>query len=84
MGRQAGWEAQEAEDDVLDAVADVRLAVGGRLDRLLAGEIQNHRHVMRAEAPERVLVRAQLAEVQPVAVDVVDPVAELAAVERAA
>ena len=36
---------------------------------------------MRAELPERVLVGAQLAEVQPVAVDVVD-VAELARVDE--
>ena len=41
---------------------------------------EHHRDVVRAEAPERVLVGAQLAEVQPVAVDVVDPLAELARV----
>ena len=34
---------------------------------------------MGTEAPQRVLVGPELAEVQPVAVDVVDPVAELAA-----
>ena len=49
------------------------------LGRLLAGQMEKHRDVVRAKAPERVLVRAQLAEVQAVAVDVVD-LAELAAV----
>ena len=37
---------------------------------------------MRAEAPQRVLVGADLAEVQPVAVDVVDLLAELARVRQ--
>ena len=46
---------------------------------LLAGEVQQDRDVVRAQAPERVLVGAQLAEVQAVAVDVVD-VAQLAGV----
>ena len=77
--RQAGREAQEAEDDVLDARAHVALADGVHLVRLLARQVQQHRHVVRAEAPERVLVRAQLAQVEAVAVDVVD-VAELAGV----
>src|SRR5664279_85784 len=43
----------------------------------LAGEIEHDRDVVGSQAPERVLVRAQLAEVEPVAVDVVDPVTEL-------
>ena len=49
--------------------------------RLLAGQPQHHRDVVRAERPERVLVGAQLAEVEAVAVDVVD-VAELAGVDE--
>ena len=60
-------------------VAHVGLAARATLDRLLAGEVQDHRDVVRAEAPQRVLVGAQLAEVQAVGVDVVD-VAELARV----
>ena len=77
----AGREAQEAEHHVLDPVPHVRLAEGVALDRLLLGQAQHHRDVVRAERPERVLVGAQLAEVQPVAVDVVD-VAELARVHE--
>src|SRR4051794_9166680 len=74
-----GREAHEREDDVLDALAHVRLAARVELVGLLPGEVQQHRDVVRAEAPQRVLLRAQLAEVEPVAVDVVD-VAELARV----
>ena len=76
-----GGKAQVAEDDVLDAVAHERLAAREHLLRLLAVEqVQQHRDVVRAEAPERVLVLADLAEVEPVRVDVVD-VAELAGVD---
>ena len=39
---------------------------------LFAGEIQHDRDVVGAEAPKSVLVRAELAQIQPVAVDVVD------------
>ena len=55
----------------------VRLALGADLVRLLARQAQQHRHVVGAQAPERVLLGAQLAQVQAVAVDVVD-VAQLA------
>src|SRR4051794_13103662 len=70
-------EAHEREDDVLDALAHVGLAARVELVGLLVGEVQQHRDVVRAQAPQRVLLRAQLPEVQPVSVDVVD-VAELA------
>ena len=54
--------AQVAEHDVLDPVAHERLAVREHLRRLLAVEqVQQHRDVVRAEAPERVLVLADLA-----------------------
>ena len=81
MRDQPGVEPHEAEDDVLDAAAHVGGAVRGDLDRLgAAGQRQHDRDVVGAEAPERVLVGAQLAEVQPVAVDVEDLLAELAGV----
>ena len=75
---EARGKAQEREHDVLDAVAHVALAARCELAGLLAGEREHDRHVVRAEAPERVLVGAQLAEVQAVAVDVAQ-LAELAA-----
>ena len=59
--------------------AHVGLAAGRELVGLLAGEVQHDGHVVRPEAPQRVLVGAQLAEVQAVAVDVAD-VAQLARV----
>ena len=78
---EPGREAQEAEDDVLDALAHVALAARLDLVRLLAGEPQQHRHVVGAERPQRVLVGAQLAEVQAVAVDV-EHAPELAVVDQ--
>ncbi len=74
------WKRMKQKTTSSTPLADVGRSVGDDLHGLLAGEPQHHRHVVRAEAPERVLVRAELAEVQPVAVDVVDPVAELARV----
>jgi hypothetical protein len=62
-------EAQEAEDHVLDALAHVGLAVRLDLDRLLAAaQVQHDGDVVGAERPQRVLVGAQLAEVEPVGV----------------
>ena len=40
--------------------------------------MKHDRHVVGTEAPESVLVRAQLAEVQAISIDVIDAVAELA------
>ena len=48
----------------IEAVRDAHL--------ILAGEIEDHRHIVRAKAPERVLVRPQLPEIEPVRIDVVD------------
>ena len=65
----AGREAEEAEDDVLDARLDEVLSVGDDLGRLLAEEPEDHREIVDAERPEGVLVRADHAEVLTVAVD---------------
>ena len=56
-------------------------AVGDRLARLLAEEPEDHREVVDAERQERVLVRADHAEVLAVAVDAGD-LAELAGVDE--
>ena len=74
-----GREAQEAEHDVLDARAHVGLAARLDLEGSSSARCSSDRDVVRAERPQRVLVGAQLAEVEPVRVDVVD-VAELAGV----
>ena len=76
-----GREAEEAEDDVLDPLLQVVDAVRDRLHGLLAEQPEDHREVVDAERPERVLVRADDAEVLAVAVDAGD-VAELAAVDE--
>src|SRR5438067_6004920 len=52
-------EAQVAEDDVLDARLHVALAERVQLARLLVGQRQQDRDVVRAQRPERVLVGAQ-------------------------
>ena len=57
------------------------LSPGPQLDRLLADEVEDHREVVDAERPKRVLVLADLPEVLPVAVDVED-VAELAGLDQ--
>ena len=77
----AGREAEEAEDDVLDARLQEVAAVRDGLGRLLAEQPEDHREVVDAERPERVLVRADDAEVLAVAVDAGD-VAELAGVDE--
>src|SRR5579875_773962 len=80
VGAQAGGKAQKAEHDVLHPLAHVGGAVGDRLGGLLAGQVQDDGDVVGAQAPERVLVGPQPAQVQAVAVDVVDALAQLAVV----
>ena len=70
-----------AEHHVLDVVLQVALAAGADLHRLVAGEVVEHRDVVRAEAPQGVLVGAHLAEVEPVGVGVED-LAQLAGVDE--
>src|SRR3954453_22997686 len=74
---EAGREAQVAENDVLDVGTHVGLAARVELGRLLLREVQEDGEVVGTQRPQRVLLRAQLAEVEAVGVDVVD-VAELA------
>ena len=79
MRGETGGEAQKAEDDVLDPRLHVGLAPRLDLVGRLAGERQQHGNVVRAQAPQRVLLLAQYAEVEPIGVDVAD-LAELARV----
>src|SRR5438105_4506474 len=60
VGGQARRETKETEHNVLDAVPDIGLAVCRGLRGLLAGQVQDHRHVVGAEAPEGVLVGPEL------------------------
>ena len=62
-------EAEEAEHDVLDARLQEVAALGGRLDRVLVEQEQDHGEVVDAERPERVLVRPDAPQVLAVAVD---------------
>src|SRR4051812_5408046 len=62
-------EAEVAEDDVLDALGQERVPVRDRLARLLVEQVEDHRQVVHAERPERVLVRPHDPEVLAVAVD---------------
>ena len=80
MRHLAGGEAEEAEDDVLDAVLEIVHAVGDRLGRLLLEQPEDDREVVDAERPQRVLVGADHAEVLTIAVDAGD-LAELARVD---
>ena len=67
--------------DVLNRLAHVGGALGDALHGLLADQVQGDRDVVGPEAPEGVLVGPQLAEVESVAVDVVE-VAQLAGVDQ--
>ena len=73
----AGGQLQVAEHDVLDAGAEVALAPRRHLDRPSAEQVQHDRDVVHAQAPERVFVLADHAQVLAVAVHV-QHVAELA------
>ena len=78
MGGEARVEADVGEDDVLDALAHVSLAPCGDLDSGCRRPARADTETSCApEAPERVLVGPQLAEVEALGVDVVD-LAELA------
>src|SRR5581483_1063089 len=77
----AARKAQVAEDDVLDTLGQEVAAVGHRLGRLLVEQVEDDRQVVHAERPERVLVRADDAEVLPVAVDA-EHLAELAGIDQ--
>ena len=77
-----GGEAQVAEHDVLDAGLQVALAARRHLDRARSPSRYSTTEMScDAEAPERVLVLADLAQVLPVAVHVED-LAELAGVDQ--
>src|SRR5439155_50673 len=72
---------QVAEDDVLHSVPNERLSLRLDLHRLLAVEqVQDDRDIVSTEAPERVLVLADLAQVQPLRIEVVQ-IAERACIE---
>ena len=81
VGDAPGGEAEVAEDDVLDTRCEERVAVGPHLLGLLVEQVQDHREVVDAERPERVLVLADHAEVLAIAVDAED-VAEVARVDH--
>src|SRR6476646_4788495 len=72
VGDLPGREAEEAEDDVFDALLQIVHHVRDRLAPLLAEEPEDHGEVVDAERPERVLVRADHAEVLTVPVDAGD------------
>ncbi len=73
--------AEVAEDDVLHARIQEGLAARPGLGRLLAHEVEDDGEVVRTEAPERVLVLADLAEVLAVPVHV-EQAAELLGVDE--
>src|SRR5881397_3356260 len=70
-------EMQGDEDHIHDSLLEIGLPFGGHDLRLGLEQVQRHRHIVWPEAPERVLVHADPAEVQPLAVDV-EQLADLA------
>ena len=81
VGDATRGKAEEAEDDVFDPRLDEVLAVRHDLARLLAEQPEDHREIVHAERPERVLVRPDLPQVLAVPVHAGD-VAELPRVDE--
>src|SRR5689334_22753352 len=81
VGDLPAREAEEAEDDVLDALVVRPAALSGGELRVLVEQVEDHREVVDAERPERVLVGAHDPEVDALAVDAED-IAELAGVDQ--
>ena len=77
----AAGEAQVTEHDVLDARREEVAALCDSDLRILVEQVEDHREVVHAERPQRVLVRADDAEVLSVAVDAQD-LAELARIDQ--
>src|SRR5260370_20395094 len=77
----AARKAEVAEHDVLYSGREEVAAVRHALLGLLVEEVEDHREVMNAERPQRVLVRSHDAEVLAVAVDA-EHLAELAGVDQ--
>ena len=83
MGDLPGREAQEAEDDVLDAWREEGISARPDLLGLLADQIEDDREVVDAERPQCVLVLPDLPQVLAVAVQAED-LAELAGFDELA
>src|SRR5689334_25293219 len=65
-------EGQHTHRDVGERVAQIAATLTGYLHRRLAKQAQEHMDVVRGEAPERVLLRPNTAEVEAVGVHVLD------------
>ena len=77
----AAREAEEAEDNVLDARMDRRASLRRCDLRVLVEQVEDHREVVHAERPERVLVRPDDSEVDAVPVHT-QHVAELSRIDQ--
>ncbi len=83
MADLAARELNVSKNHILDGGLDITLSARPDLDRIALEQVQDHRDVVHAEAPERVLVRPDRAQVDPVAVHVVH-VAEVARIDQLA
>ena len=63
-------EMQSDEDHIHDPLLEIGLPLGGHDLWFRPEQVQRHRHIVRPEAPERILIHADPAEVQPLAVEV--------------
>src|SRR5438105_1417106 len=80
MGDRARGEAHGEEDDVLDVRLHVAAAHALHPLRLLLEPVEDDRRVVGAEVPEDVEVELMEAEIDPLAIDVLD-LSELAAID---
>ena len=73
MRQHSGGKLHREEHHIFNLALEIALAVRGDADRRFTEQVQCHGHVVRAEAPQGVLVRANLAQIHAQTVEVVDP-----------
>ena len=73
VGAHAARERERAHRDVRHRLLEIRPATTRGIRRHLVEQPEDHVHVVRREAPQRVLLGADAAEVQAVRIDVAQP-----------
>ena len=81
MAQQVAGEVERQKDDILHLAVETACALAAHRHRHLAQQVEGDRDVVGGDAPQRVDVALDAAEVDALAVEVED-VAEIAAVDR--
>ena len=65
-------ELHREEHDVFNLGLEIAFSLGGHPNRRLVQQVQGHRYVVRSEAPERVFVGADLSQVDPQPIQIIN------------